>query len=279
MNLVKRSLGVRKAGHSGTLDPLASGLMLVATEGVTRLLSLLIGRDKGYLAEFRLGIVTDTLDITGSVLEEKDSSGIRPSQVIETARAYSGIITQKPPRYSALKVHGRRAHDLARAGESFELAEREVRISFLSVSHISGADYRLALKCSSGTYVRSLIDDIGRSLGPGAVMTSLRRESIGGVSLSHGRAPQLVTPEDALAPSLVFPELPRRYVDGDDLAALRRGKSIAASDHDPDGGPILIFRGLGESWEQLVGVYDASPGLLIPRYVFPSGLGEQTEDG
>lgn len=269
---------MRKAGHSGTLDPLASGVMLVATEGVTRLLSLLIGRDKGYLAEFRLGIVTDTLDITGTVLEENDPSSIRPEQVIETAMTFMGRITQMPPRYSALKVHGRRAYDLARAGESFELAERTVQISFLAVSHLSGSDYRLALKCSSGTYVRSLINDIGRSLGPGAVMTSLRRESVGGVDLSYSCAPQLIKPEDALAPGLVFGELSRRWVDGDDLAGLRQGRSIDSLDLDPDEGLVLVFRGEGESWERLVGVYEAVPGILIPRYVFPSGLEEPVSE-
>jgi len=177
---VRKSLSVKKVGHTGTLDPMATGVLPILLGGTTRFADYLPCHDKAYLAGFRLGIRTDTLDITGSVIEEKPVHVTRGD--VERALAqFRGKIQQVPPMVSALKRDGVRLYELARRGVEIEREAREVEIYALRLVD----DDTIYAECSAGTYIRSLIDDLGRALGCGAAMTSLRRVKANGYGIER----------------------------------------------------------------------------------------------
>lgn len=178
---VRGIVGEKKCGHTGTLDPMATGVLPVALGGATRFIELLPTHKKAYKATFKTGVRTDTLDIWGTVIEESGKtaslekiSGILPQ--------FRGIIMQTPPMYSALKKDGVRLYELARQGIEVEREERKCEIFALEVEKISDNEFSLYVECSAGTYIRSLIGDIGDSLNTGAVMTSLNRTYACGIS-------------------------------------------------------------------------------------------------
>ena len=172
----------KKAGHTGTLDPMATGVLPVMLGGATRFLDFLPISDKGYRAGFVLGKTTDTLDITGKVTAEYDVN-VRVDDVCAVLEKFKGIISQVPPMYSAISVDGKRLYDLARQGVEVEREAREVEIKKLELVGFEGNEYVIDVVCTKGTYIRSLIDDIGRALGCGATMTSLERTLAMGFSL------------------------------------------------------------------------------------------------
>ncbi len=180
---VRRALGTRKVGHAGTLDPMATGLLLLGVDSATRLLTYLVGLDKEYSATIRLGIATDTDDAEGAVTATADASGVTREAIDDRIRGLTGAISQVPSSYSALKVDGRRSYDRARAGEEVVLAPRRVTISRFEVLDERRADgvvdLDVVVACSSGTYIRALARDLGAELGVGGHLTVLRRESIG----------------------------------------------------------------------------------------------------
>ena len=171
---VRGILGEKKAGHTGTLDPMATGVLPVMLGGATKFLDFLPESDKRYEAKFLLGKATDTLDITGNVIEEhkvykteEDVRNILPN--------FTGIIYQYPPMYSAKSVNGKRLYDLARQGITIDREPCEVEIKKLELIKSEGNEYTIDVLCSKGTYIRTLVDDIGRRLGCGAVLTELKR--------------------------------------------------------------------------------------------------------
>ena len=172
---VRRIMGERKAGHCGTLDPMATGVLPIMLGGATRFLEFLPDSTKRYTAVMRLGIKTDTLDITGQVLDTADVT-VGFDEVCAVAENYKGNIMQVPPMYSALNKDGVKLYKLARQGIEVEREARPVTIFKLDVSKTDNADeYILDVECSSGTYIRTLIDDVGNDLGCGATMISLCR--------------------------------------------------------------------------------------------------------
>ena len=177
---VRGIVGEKKAGHCGTLDPMAEGILPVMLGGATRFLEFLPTSPKKYRAGLKLGVRTDTLDITGTVLETNEVS-VGAVELTAALEQFRGDILQIPPMYSAIKKDGVRMYDLARKGVEVERDARPVTIYGLDL--ISSNDeehtYVLDIECSSGTYVRTLIDDLGTALGCGAVMTSLRRTAVG----------------------------------------------------------------------------------------------------
>ena len=179
-----RIFGTKKAGHTGTLDPMATGVLVVALDGATRFIELISDHDKAYRARFLLGKTTDTLDITGKILSEKKVN-VRKEEVEEILGSFRGEISQLPPMYSAIKKDGVRLYELARQGIEIEREERQVNISSLLLTDYNENtnEYEIEVSCSKGTYIRSLISDIGEALGTGAVMTSLRRIKANGVSV------------------------------------------------------------------------------------------------
>lgn len=164
----------RKAGHTGTLDPMATGVLPVMLGGATRFLDYLPESDKGYRAGFVLGKTTDTLDITGNVTGEYEINAGK-EDVKAALDKFRGKISQVPPMYSAVSVDGKRLYDLARQGIEVERRAREVEIKELKLVGCSDNEYVIDVVCSKGTYIRTLIDDIGKVLGCGATMTSLER--------------------------------------------------------------------------------------------------------
>ncbi|MCA9675740.1 MAG: tRNA pseudouridine(55) synthase TruB [Kofleriaceae bacterium] len=222
---IRRCLHGARAGHTGTLDPLATGVLPVCIGEATKLAGHLIALDKGYEAELELGAETDTLDATGAITAE-DRAGV--AAVDEDAlraglAAFTGDLDQVPPLYSAVKIGGRRVHQRVRDGEQVELAPRRITVHRFALVDYRPPRARVEVACSKGTYVRSLVRDLGRALGPGAHLTALRRTrsgqfDLGGaipldeVSPARIRA-RLIRPADALAlPRVTVPPVLWRAV-------------------------------------------------------------------
>ena len=175
----------RRTGHAGTLDPSATGVLVVGVGKATRLLRYLQTTDKTYDGTLVLGSTTDTLDADGQVTATFDMSAITPEQVRLAASALTGDLLQVPPMVSAIKIDGQRLHDLARQGLEVDRPARPVRVDRFDVSAIDDGRFSFVVACSTGTYVRSLVDDLGRSLGGGAHVTSLRRTAVGTFTLDQ----------------------------------------------------------------------------------------------
>ena len=181
---MRRIFSEKKAGHTGTLDPMATGVLPIALGHATRFIELIPSHDKAYRATFLLGKTTDTLDITGAVLTENEVTA-KKEDVEKALSKFRGEISQLPPMYSAIKKNGVRLYELARQGIEIERESRQVKIYSLELvsSDEEKNEYTIDVECSSGTYIRSLISDIGDELSCGAVMTSLRRTKANGVSI------------------------------------------------------------------------------------------------
>jgi tRNA pseudouridine55 synthase len=172
---IKSLLGARKAGHAGTLDPFATGVLAVLLNQGTKLSPFLMAQDKVYQAALRLGIETDTQDLTGKMIKKKDIGSPTRETIREKTRQFLGTIKQVPPPYSAIHHKGKRAYELARNGISMDLQEREVRVDYINILSVDLPTVWIEVGCSSGTYIRSLAADLGRTLDTGAHLTSLRR--------------------------------------------------------------------------------------------------------
>ena len=205
VNKLRRITEEKKAGHTGTLDPNATGVLPVALGGATRFIELLPTHVKEYEAQLRLGIETDTLDIWGQVTKTCDKD-VEPQQVIDLTEQFTGEIMQLPPMYSAIRKDGVRLYELARQGKEVERTPRKCTIYELKIQHIEGRDYKLTCRCSAGTYIRTLISDIGDAVGTGAVMTALSRTYACGVSIDDCytlEELQIMKDEDRLSEALI----------------------------------------------------------------------------
>lgn len=176
---VKRLYRARKAGHTGSLDPIASGLLLVCFGEATKLSAFLLEADKRYLAECTLGVRTVTGDAEGEVVESREPGRITEARVRGVLEEFTGTIEQVPPMYSALKHKGKRLYELARSGVEVERAPRQVTIHRLDLVSIEDGKLVLDIECSKGTYIRTLAEDIGQALGCGAHVSRLRRTGLG----------------------------------------------------------------------------------------------------
>ena len=233
---LRRTLNTKKVGHAGTLDPMATGLLLVGVGGATRLLHYLVGADKAYAATIALGFATSTDDAEGTELGERASVATLASvttEAIEVELAkLRGEISQLPTRVSAIKVGGRRAHELVRSGEDFELKPRAVTIQrFERTSELRatdrGIEFDVEIECSSGTYVRALARDLGQALSTGGHLTALRRTRVGKFSVSDAtdpEAPVLFSPTEVA--SSIFQTL---EIDAATELALIHGKQPTVS--------------------------------------------------
>jgi len=177
---VRNLFHIKKIGHAGTLDPMATGLLILCTGPRTKELNGLIDKDKTYSGSFEIGIETPSYDLETEVSERREWSHVTENEVRRTVAGFTGEQAQIPPMYSAVKHKGRALYKYARAGKSIERSPRQVVVHSFEVRRIVLPSVDFDLRCSKGTYVRSLIHDIGRTLGTGAVLTSLRRETIGG---------------------------------------------------------------------------------------------------
>ena len=255
-SVVKRLTGEKKIGHTGTLDPMATGVLPLALGKAARFINYLPESGKAYRARFKCGIITDTLDITGTVLQEKKCS-VSENDILSLLPGFRGEIKQIPPMYSALSVNGVRLYTLARKGIEIEREARNVTIHSLELTGVFVDEFEIEVRCSKGTYIRTLIGDIGEQLGCGAVMTALRRTRSNGFAIENAFTPEEIEkdPEKALIPIdgafLCYPEITvtaaqaNRFRNGGDLMA-ERLKNMAGEGRYRVYAPDGLFLGLGE---------------------------------
>ncbi|MGN6694386.1 MAG: tRNA pseudouridine(55) synthase TruB [Aquihabitans sp.] len=288
-------LGTRKVGHAGTLDPDATGVLLLGVGKATKLLRFLSPLGKRYIGEVRLGVDTSTLDSSGDVTATYDMSTVGLDDVRRAAASFVGAIEQIPPMVSAVKVDGKRLHELAREGKEIDRAPRPVTIRALEVAEVgpqvaglgriggaetdqfataasagSGRSFQVDVTCSSGTYIRTLAEDIGRALGGGAHLVRLRRMSVGPYTIDDSVPLEQVAPERALPLADAVRHLPRVEVDDDRIADIAVGKVLArpalglAGDDEAE--HWALFSPAGD----LLAVYEpfrddtVKPALVIP---------------
>lgn len=181
VGMMRKRFGTRRVGHTGTLDPMATGVLPICIGNACRAADMLIGSDKRYTAEFMLGKTTDTLDTEGRVTGEYDVA-VTEEQIRDAIGKFVGEILQIPPMYSAIKKDGKKLYELARKGEEIEREARKITIFSIDIVNINIPYVEIDVTCSKGTYIRTLCDDIGKALGCGAVMTKLRRTATAGFS-------------------------------------------------------------------------------------------------
>jgi tRNA pseudouridine55 synthase len=230
----RKLLGTKKIGHSGTLDPTATGLLVLGVGRATRLLTFLSGLEKTYTGEAVLGVATSTLDAAGAVTGQWDMSGVTPDEVRAAAAGLTGTIKQVPPMVSAKQVGGKRLHELARQGVEVERAPVEVHVARFEVGEpaepAEPGVFPISVTCSSGTYVRSLVADLGTALGGGAHLRNLRRHTIGRFSIDEAVPIEALTPERVLPPLQAFRGAEPVVASGNLLTAVRHGQVLAADD-------------------------------------------------
>ena len=254
----------KKIGHSGTLDPMATGVLPVFVGRATRAIEFVDNADKEYLAHLRLGIATDTQDITGTVLYECKQN-VSESELREVLERFTGPISQLPPMYSAVKVGGKKLYELARKGIEIERRPRDIVIHKLELVGRKGEDFILRIACAKGTYVRTLCSDIGEALGCGGTLTGLRRTRAGGFteaeahtieavekSAFEGRAAELLKPVDSL-----FAEHPAIYLYPAQEKKCRNGADFEVKDK-----PVGTYRVYGPDGEFLAIGDVSSRGLF-----------------
>lgn len=247
---LKGVLHQRRIGHSGTLDPMATGLLVVFVGRATRAVEFAEGHDKRYLAGLRLGLVTDTQDISGTELK-RQSMNVTEEQLTAALEKFLGEQEQIPPMYSAIKHHGRPLYEIARKGGHVERKARKIFIHSLCLAGRQGGDYLLDISCSKGTYVRTLCHDLGDYLGCGGCMSSLRRIQAGQFSVDkahtiaqvqeyadRGRAAELLLPVDSL-----FQNLESCAVNANQEKKLRCGNEFGICVHD---GYYRVYSQTGE---------------------------------
>jgi tRNA pseudouridine55 synthase len=272
---VRKAAGTRKVGHAGTLDPLATGLLVLGLNSSTRLLTFLVGLDKGYDATIRLGVSTTSDDSDGEVVSTTSAGDVTDDAIDAGIARLTGPISQVPTTVSAIKVDGRRAYDLARAGVEVDLKARDVTISEFTVldrreAVVDGVPVRdldVRVSCSSGTYVRALARDLGADLGVGGHLTALRRTRVGPFDVTRASvlegidvAPALLPPVDVAR--TLFPEWSMTAAEAVDLG---HGKRVAVGLDDTPG-PVAAVTPTGT----LAGLVSVRAGAAKPIVNFPT---------
>lgn len=269
---VKKATGVKKVGHAGTLDPMATGALVLAVGKVTRLIRYVQDREKEYRATALFGVATDTLDAEGAILS-REPMDIDMDDVVDLVPRFTGTISQVPPMVSALKHEGRRLYELAREGEFVEREARPVEIHELEIISVGAPPYpevEFRVVCGKGTYVRSLADDLAAVLGGAAHLTSLRRTRIGTLRASQGVTlddlqnwrSYFLTPREALDGMAVV------EVDAETAAGVRNGVRFVAGpiSEGPESGPYGVVGPDGD----LIAVYRRAGDRVEPEVVIPA---------
>ena len=269
LQTARRLLDAAKAGHTGTLDPLATGLLPLCFGEATKVSQFLLGAHKTYRARARLGITTTTGDSEGELLRE------RPVAVDEAAlraalAAHTGDILQVPPMHSALKHDGQRLYELARRGQTVERQARPVHIARLELLHVEDDAFEVEIDCSKGTYVRSLIEDIGEALGCGAHMTALRRLRVGALDIAQAvdvdRLREVAEQGSEALDACLLPvadalaHLPQVQLDTDQAKRLLRGQPVRLAAL-PATGWVAVF----DEERAFLGMAESADGQLLPR--------------
>ena len=268
---VRKAAGQRKVGHAGTLDPDATGVLLVGLGRATRLMRFLSIESKSYRSDVVFGVATDTLDAAGRVVDRQPMTVDREA-LAEASRRFIGEIDQVPPMVSAVKIGGRRLHEIARAGEEVERAPRRVRIDRIEVEALEPGPYPVAtivVECGSGTYIRALAADLGAALGGFAHVGTLRRLSVGSFTLDEAHSLDAIEADPAgllLAPLDAVRDLDPLAADDEIARAVAHGSVFPAAGLpvDPDApGPFAVVGPSGS----LLAVYERRGGALKPAVV------------
>jgi len=257
VDMVRRALATKKVGHAGTLDPMATGLLLIGVGGATRLLRFLGDLAKSYEGTARLGVETATLDAEGEITA---SSPVEASdeQVQAAMGALVGGSMQRPPAYSAVKVGGRKLYEAARKGEELEAAPRPIRVDAFDLLGRRDDDVDFRVVCSSGTYVRVLLADVGRALGCGAHLTRLRRTRIGPFDVAEATPP--TAPGEPLPVERAVGHLPRLSLDPEEAVAASHGRILGPAGIE---GPYAVLAPDGP----LIGVYEDQGTKGVPLVI------------
>ncbi len=251
-----------KVGHTGTLDPLATGLLILAVGKATRFGEYLLKQDKCYLVTGRFGLSSDTYDVDGRV-EDVKMNEVSEKEFRSVVSSFNGEIEQIPPPFSAVRVNGKRAYELARKGEKVELKSRTVTIYSMDILSFSYPDFSLKVCCSSGTYIRSLVHDIGVACGSDAVVTSLRRVSIGKVSVENAVSIDALNSDNVgnyIVPIAEILPFDRLSLDFGHCSWFLNGRRFSVS--VPDGRYAVV-----DETGRFLGVGIVSSGILKPEKV------------
>lgn len=267
VNRIQRMVRPIKVGHCGTLDPMATGVLVVCLGPATRLADYVQQLRKTYVGSFQLGYESDSEDTETELRAVSDASSVSQEELQAALPLFQGTIQQMPPAYSALKVRGKRAYELARKGKKVDLKPREVSIYQLKLVEFAYPHFKLHIECSAGTYIRSLGRDLGRQLGSGAVMTALSRTCIGPFTLDSAKDPRQlnsVQQGDLLPPAWAVQHLHSVLVSPDQIEDLQFGRPLQFDTRDlPD--PIVA---LDESGQLQALMVRKSTGLYQPKINF-----------
>jgi tRNA pseudouridine55 synthase len=268
--IVRRALRTREVGHTGTLDPFASGLLLICLGSATRLAEYLTGLPKAYLATLRLGEATDTDDLTGSVIGGGDAwRGLDEDAIRQALAAQVGDIMQLPPAYSAKKVEGERMYAVARRGGEVRRTAVPVHIESITVTAIRLPDVEFEVSCGSGTYIRAIARDAGETLGVGGHLRALRRTRVGAHSVEGALTLDDVSDPERVRAALITPldavaHMPRVSLDAEGVIAIGHGRGVPAPPEVSDGVPVALADGM-----RLAAIGERTGDLIRPRKVFP----------
>jgi tRNA pseudouridine55 synthase len=268
---IRRRLAVKKVGHAGTLDPMASGVLIICLGSATRLSEFVMQSVKQYRATVHLGVITDTYDAAGQVVSQSDISQITRLQVEQALAQFLGDIEQMPPMYSAIKQGGRKLYDIARAGGTVEREKRSITIQSLRLSDWQPPRFTLDVTCSAGTYIRSLAYDLGEALGVGAHLAGLIRTASGRFTLEQAMLldtllnrtdwPTLIVP-----PKVALADWRAIQLDDADAERIRHGQPVLSSESPNDSSLALAYLPNAE----LAAVVRADDGRWLPEKVFLS---------
>ena len=267
---VRRLAGTRKVGHAGTLDPMATGVLVIGLNRATRLLGHLQLADKSYDATIRLGATTTTDDAEGSVLTTAPVDGVTAEAIESAVAGFRGEISQVPSKVSAIKVDGRRAYERVRAGEEVALKARAVTVSRYDILDVrpgpDGIDVDVSVDCSSGTYIRALARDLGAELGVGGHLTALRRTRVGAFDLAAAHTLESLAQDFAWLPiaDVAAGTFPRYDADADQAAAIRTGRPLSGLKLQP--GQTAMFDPTGT----FLALYEPHGPVAKPTAVFVS---------
>ena len=268
----RRIFGTRKVGHAGTLDPMATGVLVIGIERATKILGLITATSKSYAATIRLGRTTTTDDAEGEVLQDVSAVHLTDEQIRAAIEPLRGEISQRPSAVSAIKIGGKRAYQLVREGEQVELAARPVHIDRFDITAIRRGgpfvDVDVEVDCSSGTYIRALARDLGEALGVGGHLTALRRTRVGGYGLDHARTLEELADNPTLSYDLdaaCLAAFARRDITAAEAADTSHGRPIAAAGiegiyaaTDPSGRVQALLEDRGDRTKSVVVIRPAT---------------------
>ena len=275
VNRIRRLTGIRRVGHAGTLDPLATGVLLLCIGRTTRLVEYLVGHDKVYEVTVRLGQATNTYDAEGEVVAERPFTHLTTTQIEKTLDQFRGPIQQKPPIYSAIKKDGQPLYKLARAGVDVDVPARAVTIHTLEMIDVTLPEVRLRVSCSSGTYIRSLSHDLGEALDCGGHVTALQRTAVGDFAITTAVPLAYLTaqnwPEYVQAGDTAVAHLPRLDLTAAQTEALQNGQRPPRL---ADQTPAPLLRAYEPSG-RFIGIVTAHEEYLKAQKIFHRTASEQ----